>query len=143
MNNIVFTNGCFDIIHPGHLHILQLTHAIATNNNSRMVVGLNSDKSYRENKGKDPVFKQEDRLKLLQALKDVSEVIIFDDKTPIKLIKKLKPAIIVKGGDYKEEEVVGYKECQKWGGQVLVCPFEQGYSSSSIKKRIKETYNAG
>jgi len=100
----VFTNGCFDILHVGHLQYLEQSKALGT----KLVVGLNSDASVRRLKGHDrPVNSQEDRKKLLLALRCVDEVIIFDEDTPYELIKRIRPDIITKGGDYAAEKVVG------------------------------------
>lgn len=100
---IIFTNGCFDIVHRGHLELLKFCK-----NLGYVVVGLNSDKSIKKLKGEErPIFSQKDRKFLLESLKFVDEVFIFDEETPIEIIKKIKPDIIVKGSDYKKENVIG------------------------------------
>ena len=102
---LVFTNGCFDIIHRGHVELLKYAKSCG----DRLVVGLNSDESVRRLKGSTrPIQCQEDRKAILEAIRWIDEVVIFDEKTPIKLIKSLNPDIIVKGGDYKVSEVVGH-----------------------------------
>ncbi len=101
---LIFTNGCFDILHVGHLQYLEQSKALGT----KLVVGLNSDASVRRLKGHDrPINSQEDRKRLLMALRCVDEVIIFDEDTPYELIKRIRPDIITKGGDYAAEKVVG------------------------------------
>jgi len=101
---IIFTNGCFDIIHPGHVGLLRYARSLG----DKLVVGLNTDRSVRENKGPHrPINSQENRRVVLEAIRWVDEVVLFDEKTPINLIKVINPDIIVKGGDYVEDEVVG------------------------------------
>lgn len=103
---IVFTNGCFDILHRGHVELLKYARSCG----DKLIVGLNSDESIKNLKGDNrPIQCQEDRKAILKAIRWVDEVVIFDDDTPIRLIKSLKPDIIVKGGDYKVTEVVGHK----------------------------------
>jgi D-beta-D-heptose 7-phosphate kinase/D-beta-D-heptose 1-phosphate adenosyltransferase len=103
---LVFTNGCFDIIHRGHIELLKYAKSCG----DKLVVGLNSDESIRNLKGSSrPIQCQEDRKSILEAIRWVDEVVIFEEETPINLIKSLSPNIIVKGGDYKVSEVVGHK----------------------------------
>ena len=103
MNNVVFTNGCFDILHRGHLELLEYCKSLGT-----VIVGLNSDESVKRLKGETrPINSQEDRRFMLECCKFVDAVVIFDEDTPYNLIKKFSPDIIVKGGDYKVSEVVG------------------------------------
>jgi len=121
--SVVFTNGCFDILHRGHIELLKYCKALGD-----VVVGLNSDKSIKKLKGNHrPFFFEEDRKFALQACRYVDRVIIFDEETPYSLIKKIKPDIIVKGGDYKREDVVG-KEL----AEVKIFNYIDGYSTTKI-----------
>jgi len=121
---LIFTNGCFDILHVGHLQYLEQSRALG----DRLVVGLNSDASVRRLKGHDrPVNSQEDRKRLLMALRCVDEVVIFDEDTPYNLIVSLQPDIITKGGDYTPEDVVGYGL-----SKVVVLPYVDGNSTTRI-----------
>ena len=128
---IVFTNGCFDIIHKGHLELLKYCDSIACPAmGGCVVVGLNSDESVRKLKGKDrPINNQEDRKFHLESLKFVYEVKIFEEETPYELIKRIKPNIIVKGGDYKEKDVVGSDLCE-----VRIFDYVDGYSTTNLLK---------
>lgn len=131
---IVFTNGCFDIIHRGHIHCLKE----AKRQGEVLIVGLNSDASVRDIKGESrPLIPQEDRAAILAALSCVDFVVIFDEPTPLELIKLLKPHILVKGGDYKKDDIVGAKEVEAWGGRVVTVPLVPGTSTSSIIERIR------
>ena len=126
---IGFTNGCFDLLHPGHISLLQ--HA--KNECDKLVVGLNSDSSVAQLKGEDrPIQKANARATVLLALQDVDVVIIFDEETPIKLIESIKPDVLVKGGDYKIKDIVGYKEVTKSGGKVVTVPLVEGLSTTKI-----------
>lgn len=128
-NRIVFTNGCFDVLHRGHVYYL----AKAREMGEVLVVGLNSDASVSRLKGEGrPVNKQNARAEVLGALGMVDYIVIFGEDTPLELIRSLKPDLLVKGGDYKVEEIVGYQEVISHGGQVLTIPIMEGYSSSSI-----------
>lgn len=121
---LVFTNGCFDILHKGHIDYLKKSKALG----SKLVVGLNSDASVRRLKGdKRPINNQEDRKYLLEALQFVDEVIIFDEDTPYNLIKRIQPDIITKGGDYNKEDVVG-----KDVAEVIIIPHVAGYSTTNL-----------
>ena len=134
---IVFTNGVFDILHRGHLDYLRQARDLG----SMLVVGLNSDESVRRIKGaKRPLFPAEDRAEALTALRFVDIVVIFDEDTPQNLIETLNPHILVKGGDYLAENVVGYDHVTKNGGQVIVVPFKDGYSTSGLIRTIVERY---
>ena len=126
---IVFTNGCFDVLHRGHIEYLKQSRKLG----KRLIVGLNSDESVKRLKGLNrPINGEEDRKAVLLALRFVDEVIIFDDPTPLSLIQVLRPDIITKGGDYKPEQVVGYTFVK----QTVIIPFLDGYSSTRI---INET----
>ena len=125
---IVFTNGCFDIIHPGHIHVLSQAKLLG----DILVVGLNSDKSVKKLKGKERPFVNEfDRAKILLSIKYVDYVIIFDELTPRKIIEKIKPDTLVKGGDYIVDDIVGSKFVINSGGRVEIVKFLDGYSSSN------------
>ncbi len=129
---IVFTNGCFDIIHLGH--IIYLSKAADMGN--VLIIGLNSDKSVKKLKGnKRPINNQYARSVVLASLFFVDGVIIFDDETPLELIKNIKPDILVKGSDYKEKEIVGADIIRNYGGDVVTVDFVDGYSSSEIIKK--------
>lgn len=130
---IVFTNGCFDILHRGHVDLLDRARALG----SKLVVGLNSDNSVRQIKGPSrPHQNQEDRKAVLLALKAVDEVVIFEELTPEKLIHDLKPDILVKGGDWKPNEIIGADFVVANGGNVFSLPLLEGYSSSAIIERM-------
>jgi len=125
----VFTNGCFDIIHRGHLELLQYCSDIGT----VVVVGLNSDASIKRLKGDGrPYFNEKDRKFMLESIKYVDEVRIFDEDTPLKLIESLSPDVIVKGGDYKPREVVGNEFCE-----VEIFNYIDGYSTTRVLGNIK------
>ena len=124
----VFTNGCFDVVHRGHLELLEFCKNVG----DIVVVGINSDKSTKKLKGKDrPINNQEDRKFLLEALAYVDKVVIFDEETPLELIKQIKPDIIVKGSDYSSEEVVGHTLAK-----VIIFELVHGYSTTKIIKNI-------
>lgn len=125
---IIFTNGCFDIIHKGHVELLKFCKKLG----DKVIVGINSDKSVKTNKGADrPINNQLDRRAILESIRYVDEVIIFDEATPHEVIKRIKPDVIVKGGDYLPEEVVG-----KDLAEVIIFNFINGYSTTSIIKSI-------
>ena len=130
---IVFTNGCFDIIHSGHLDLLKEARSYG----DKLIVGLNSDKSISKLKGSDrPIIGQSERKKILSALKFVDEVIIFNEENPLKLIKKLKPSILVKGADYAKEQVVGGEFVESYGGEIKLVKLTKGKSSSKIINKL-------
>ena len=130
---IVFTNGCFDIIHSGHLDLLKEAKSYG----DKLIVGLNSDKSVSKLKGPErPIIGQSERKKILSALKFVDEVIIFNEENPLKLIKKLKPSILVKGADYTKEQVVGGTFVESYGGEIKLVKLTKGKSSSKIINRL-------
>ena len=130
---IVFTNGCFDIIHSGHLDLLKEAKSYG----DKLIVGLNSDKSVSKLKGPErPIIGQSERKKILSALKFVDEVIIFNEENPLKLIKKLKPSILVKGADYIKEQVVGAAFVESYGGETKLVKLTKGKSSSKIINKL-------
>jgi len=131
---IVFTNGCFDLLHRGHIYYLSRARELG----DMLVVGLNSDASVTLLKGSGrPVNMVEARAEVLGALAFVDYIIVFEEETPLNLITRLEPDILVKGGDYKVEDIVGYRELSSWGGRVQTIPLLEGYSSSSIIDRNK------
>lgn len=133
-DRIVFTNGCFDILHVGHLHTLKESIQLG----DKLIVGLNSDASVSRLKGKErPIVNQLDRSEMLAALEMVDAVIIFEDNTPEELIQMIKPDVLCKGGDWSIENIVGGDFVKSYGGQVVSIPFVQGYSSSSLINKIK------
>ena len=126
---IVFTNGCFDILHPGHIHILDQAKSYG----DMLIVGLNSDNSIKRLKGPTrPKVSQNDRLKILSSIKFVDYVVLFEEETPLKLIEKIKPNFLVKGGDYILEDIVGREFVENNGGQVKIVKLLEGHSSSSL-----------
>jgi rfaE bifunctional protein nucleotidyltransferase chain/domain len=132
--NIVFTNGCFDLLHKGHLDLLSK----ASTYGDILIVGLNSDSSVRKIKGKErPVENEKIRSKNLLKLNYVNYVIIFDSETPQDLIKTIVPNVLVKGGDYNDTTIIGAKEVISNGGKVKIVPLTAGYSTSSIIKLQK------
>jgi rfaE bifunctional protein nucleotidyltransferase chain/domain len=125
---IVFTNGCFDILHKGHVRYLDQAAKLGT-----LVIGVNSDESVRRLKGSSrPLNNVNDRCELLAALSSTSIIVVFEEDTPLSLIEAILPDILVKGGDYKVEEIVGYATVTENGGEVLALPFTDGYSTTSI-----------
>lgn len=132
--DIVFTNGCFDIFHYGHLHLLREAKKLA----DFLVVGINTDESVRRLKGDDrPIFKLEYRSQILSSLIYVDGVIAFDEDHPLELIKKVNPKILVKGSDWAEKDIVGADYVKASGGRVARVELLQGFSTSEIIKCIK------
>ena len=133
-NKIVFSNGCFDVLHRGHIYLLSRARELG----DLLIVGLNSDASVTKLKGPDrPVNNQESRAEVLGALAFVDYIIVFEEDTPMDMIITLKPDILIKGGDYKLEDIVGHQEVISSGGSVEIIPMLKGYSSSSIIDRKK------
>ena len=132
---IVFTNGCFDLLHVGHIKYLSQAKDLG----DILIIGLNSDKSVKKLKGNNrPINSFEDRAKLLAALKSVDLVIMFEEQTPEKLIKEIIPDVLVKGGDYNIEDIVGYQTVIDNGGQVKTLSFYEGYSSTNYIDKINK-----
>jgi rfaE bifunctional protein kinase chain/domain/rfaE bifunctional protein nucleotidyltransferase chain/domain len=128
----VFTNGCFDMLHPGHVDLLERARALG----DRLVVGLNSDASVRALKGPGrPLVPQEERARMLSSLRSVDEVIIFDEPTPERLIEELAPDVLVKGGDWPVDRIVGAEAVLRRGGQVISLPFRLPYSTTALSER--------
>ncbi|MFK7775997.1 MAG: D-glycero-beta-D-manno-heptose 1-phosphate adenylyltransferase [Saprospiraceae bacterium] len=133
---IVFTNGCFDILHFGHIHYL----AEASDLGDRLVIGLNSAASVKRLKGKHrPINDEATRQHLLAALEFVDVVVVFEEDTPFELIKIVLPDVIVKGGDWKPEQIVGSDIVLKNGGEVKSLAFKEGYSTTSIEEKIRKS----
>jgi len=131
---VVFTNGCFDIIHPGHIDLLERARALG----DKLVVGINSDASVRAIKGAGrPLVSQEARAAVLRGLKTVDDVVIFDEPTPQKIIEEIKPDVLVKGGDWKIDQIIGADFVLKRGGEVYSLPLVEGFSSSAIVETIQ------
>ena len=134
-NRIVFTNGCFDLLHPGHLTYLAQARALG----GYLVVGLNSDASVRQLKGADrPLMDEAARAFALASLCFVDAVCIFTEETPLNLIKTIKPDLLVKGGDYEPDTIVGADFVRSLGGEVEVLPFVPGYSTTQIIEQIRK-----
>ena len=132
---LVFSNGCFDLLHAGHVRYLQTAASFG----DILILGLNSDSSVRKLKGPSrPIMTQDDRAFLLSALEAIDCVVIFDEETPARIIETVIPDVLVKGGDYLAEEIVGYDTVIKNGGRVEIVPFFEGNSTSGIIKLIKE-----
>lgn len=132
---VVFTNGCFDILHVGHLRYL----AEAKRQGDILIVGVNSDGSVKRLKGEDrPINGEADRAEMLCGLKSVDYAVIFKEDTPEKLIEELKPSIHVKGGDYTKEDLPETKIVESYGGEVRILSFVEGKSTTNIVKKIKK-----
>ena len=133
---VVFTNGCFDIIHRGHIEVLAQTADLG----DRLIIGLNSDSSIQKLKGKNrPIIEEQSRAILLASLEFVDAVVIFSEDTPLKLISALLPDVLAKGGDYEIETIVGHEIVQQNGGKVKLVPFVDGFSSTTIIEKIKNS----
>lgn len=131
---MVFTNGVFDLLHPGHVDLLTTARAAG----DALIVGMNSDDSVRRLKGPSrPVRTEADRAYVLAALECVDQVVIFGEDTPLELVQRLRPDVIVKGGDYAEETIVGAREVKSWGGRVIVVPLTPNQSTTKIIERMK------
>jgi rfaE bifunctional protein nucleotidyltransferase chain/domain len=135
---IVFTNGCFDLLHPGHIAYLEAARSLG----DALIVGVNTDASVaRLNKGPGrPIAPEADRVRVLAALACVDRVVLFDEDTPLALITLLTPDILVKGGDYQLHDIVGREVVEARGGRVLSLPFVAGYSTSAVIDRIRSSH---
>ena len=132
---IVFTNGCFDLLHPGHIGSLEQARALG----DALVVGLNSDASVRQLKGAGrPVLPERERAEILAALECVDAVVIFDELTPREIIARLLPDVLVKGADWPGDQIVGREEVEAAGGRVVSIPVVPGYSTTEILRKIRE-----
>lgn len=137
---VVFTNGCFDILHVGHIRLFRE----AKKKGDILIAALNDDESVRRLKGPSrPVFILAERLEILEAIEDIDYLTSFAEDTPQKIIASLLPDVLVKGGDWKPEEVVGRKEVEAAGGQVVIVPYQKGHSSSSIIRKVIRLYLEG
>ena len=133
-DKIVFTNGCFDILHKGHIEYLAKARSLGT----KLIIGLNTDASVKRLKGDSrPVNDEKARALLLASLIFVDEVILFDTDTPRDLIEFIQPDVLVKGGDYKPEDIVGYNIVKNKGGEVVTIDFIEGYSTTSTIEKMK------
>ena len=131
---LAFTNGCFDVLHAGHLHLLEFARRHA----GALVVGLNSDASVRRLKGAGrPIQPERERARVLGALEAVDAVVVFDEPTPLALILALRPDVLVKGADWAEDAIVGAREVRSWGGTVLRAPLLAGRSTSDLVARAR------
>ena len=131
---IVFTNGCFDLIHLGHIEIL----ARSSDFGDKLIIGVNSDLSIKKLKGENrPIIEESSRIKQLSALEFVDAVVLFDEDTPLKLIETIKPDVITKGGDYTAKNIVGNEVVSQKNGEVIIIPLTQGFSTTSILNKIK------
>jgi rfaE bifunctional protein nucleotidyltransferase chain/domain len=131
--SLVFTNGCFDLLHPGHVRYLAEARALG----DALVVALNSDRSVRALKGEGrPILSQQERAELVAALEAVDYVTIFDEETPLELIAELLPDVLVKGGDWPLDQIVGREVVEGAGGRVVSLPYLEGSSTSDIIERI-------
>ncbi len=136
---IVFTNGCFDILHVGHVRYLHAARQIG----DVLVLALNSDSSVRSIKGpKRPLISEQERAVVVAALESVDYVTIFSETTPLALIEYLRPDVLVKGGDWGEDQVVGREEVAKWGGTVVIIPAIKGASTTNIVEKINSVYGS-
>jgi D-beta-D-heptose 7-phosphate kinase/D-beta-D-heptose 1-phosphate adenosyltransferase len=137
---IVFTNGCFDLLHAGHISLLEQARRMG----DRLIVAINSDRSVRGLKGhRRPVVHQHDRAQVIAALAAVDAVIVFDEAAPLHLIEELRPDVLVKGGDYRQVDVVGAAEIRGWGGRLELIPLVEGRSTSALIERAAEPVALG
>ena len=133
-NKLVFTNGCFDLLHPGHIRTLEAARKLG----DVLVVGLNSDNGVRQLKGPGrPIFPERERAEILAALECVDAVVIFDELTPQKTIAALLPDVLVKGGDWPVNQIVGREEVEAAGGQVVSVEIASGYSTTAMLQKIR------
>ncbi|CAN5574775.1 hypothetical protein BH09GEM1_BH09GEM1_31760 [soil metagenome] len=131
---VVFTNGVFDLLHPGHVDVLLGARRLG----EALIVGVNSDASVRRLKGPDrPIRTDVERAYVLAALEMVDCVVIFDQDTPIELVRALRPDVLVKGGDYSEATIVGAPEVRGWGGDVHVVPLTPGHSTTNLLRKLR------
>jgi rfaE bifunctional protein nucleotidyltransferase chain/domain len=133
---IVFTNGVFDLLHPGHVHYLQAARDLG----HALIVGVNSDASVRRNKGPErPITEERERAEVLAALASVDAVVIFDEDTPAEIIQALQPDVLVKGADWPADQIVGRDTVEARRGRVVRVPIEAGYSTTAIVERVRRT----
>ena len=131
---VVFTNGVFDVLHPGHLRYLEQARALG----DALIIGLNADTSVRRNKGPErPINPEAERAEILEALECVDAVVLFDEETPAEIIRTIQPDILVKGADWAEDAIVGRDTVEARGGRVVRIPVEQGYSTTAIIAKVR------
>lgn len=132
---IVFTNGCFDLLHRGHVEVLANTSDLG----DKLIVGLNTDSSIQDLKGKNrPIIDENSRAILLASLQFIDAIVFFSEDTPYHLIETILPDILAKGGDYKVEEIIGHEVVLQNGGEVILVPFIDGFSTTNIVNKIKQ-----
>jgi D-glycero-beta-D-manno-heptose 1-phosphate adenylyltransferase len=137
---VVFTNGCFDLLHPGHIETLERARSLG----DVLVVGVNSDRSVRETKGAGrPVLPELERAEILAALECVDGVVIFDEPTPREIVAALLPDVLVKGGDWASDQIVGREEVEAAGGKVISIPVVAGYSTTAMLEKIRNVNAPG
>ena len=130
---LVFTNGVFDLLHPGHIDLMTRARL----RGDHLIIGLNTDESVKRLKGPSrPVRNAAERAYVLAALEAVDAVVMFAEDTPLELVKAIRPDVIAKGGDYTEDTVVGAKEVKEWGGEVAIVPLTPGQSTTSIIEKL-------
>ena len=136
---IVFTNGCFDLLHPGHVRTLEQARELG----DALIVGLNSDASVRQLKGEGrPVVPEHERAEILAALECVDAVVIFNEPTPREVVARLLPDVLVKGGDWPRDQIAGREEVEAAGGRVVLVPVSPGHSTSEILRKIRDSVPA-
>ena len=132
---VVFTNGCFDLLHSGHVHLFREAKKLG----DVLIVAVNDDESVKKIKGASrPIFPLEERLEVLEAIDDIDYLTSFSEETPRQVITRLLPDILVKGGDWKPDEVVGREEVERAGGEVVIIPYLEGRSTSKILKEFSK-----
>jgi rfaE bifunctional protein nucleotidyltransferase chain/domain len=137
---IAFTNGCFDILHVGHVRYLREARKTA----DLLILALNSDASVRTLKGeKRPLVPQTDRAEVVASLMSVDYVTLFDEATPLRLIEYLRPDVLVKGRDWQEDQIVGRDAVRSWGGRVVICAMTEGASTTNIVEKVLQVYGKG
>ena len=130
---IVFTNGCFDLLHVGHIVLFEHCRRFG----DKVIVGINTDRSVRKLKGPSrPLVSEQQRARVLAALTAIDAVVIFDQTTPLELVLTLRPDVLVKGGDYSESTIVGAREVRSWGGNVEIVPIVEGFSTTQIVNKV-------
>jgi rfaE bifunctional protein nucleotidyltransferase chain/domain len=136
---VVFTNGVFDLLHPGHVRYLRQARALG----DLLIVGINSDRSVRSNRGPQrPITPEHERAEIIAALSCVNVVVVFDEETPHNLIAALQPSVLVKGADWPANEIVGRDVVEARGGRVVRIPLEAGHSTTSIIERIRKRFRS-
>jgi D-beta-D-heptose 7-phosphate kinase/D-beta-D-heptose 1-phosphate adenosyltransferase len=134
---VAFTNGCFDLLHIGHVQLIQYAAAQA----DALIVGLNSDESARALKGPGrPVNNEQVRSRILASMADVDYVVLFDETSVLPLLKQIKPDVLVKGGDYPKEGVVGWEFVESYGGEVRLAPLAEGFSTTELIRKISQNH---